>query len=153
MWQRKMVVINLFGFNSPQLAAKEGKEVQMKLFRSIVFLSLMVLASYSIATEEAPTAPDSSPDIYKVLAENDQFRVIEAIWQPGQEDNFHSHPADRVSLYQTNCKLQLTNSDGTNRVGKPKAGTASARTGKPVKSHKAKNIGDQVCIIRIVELK
>ena len=125
----------------------------MNVFRLIVFVSLMVLTNSSFAVEDAPTAPVASPGIYKVLAENDQFRVIEATWQPGQEDNFHSHPADRVSLYQTNCTLQLTNSDGTSRIGKPKAGAAKARTGKPVKSHKAKNIGDQVCVVRIVELK
>ena len=125
----------------------------MNVFRLIVFVSLMVLTNSSFAVEDAPTAPVASPGIYKVLAENDQFRVIEATWQPGQEDNFHSHPADRVSLYQTNCTLQLTNSDGTSRIGKPKAGAAKARTGKPVKSHKAKNIGDQVCVVRIVEFK
>lgn len=148
-----MIAINSLGFNSPQFSANKGKKVQAKLFRSIAFLGLMLLGKGSFATENAPTAPEASPEVYKVLAESDQFRVIEATWQPGQEDNFHSHPADRVSLYQTNCKLQLTNSDGTNRVGKPKAGTAKARTGKLVKSHKAKNIGNQVCIIRIVELK
>ena len=125
----------------------------MNLVRPIAFLGLLMLSNYSFATEDAPSAPEASPEIYKVLAENDQFRVIEAIWQPGQEDNFHSHPADRVSLYQTNCNLQLTSLDGTNRVGKPKVGTAKARTGKPVKSHKVKNLGNQVCIIRIVELK
>ena len=141
------------GCNSLQFSSNDGKTVQAKLFRSIALLSLMVLGSDSFATENAPTAPEASPDIYKVLAENDQFRVIEATWQPGQEDNFHSHPADRVSLYQTNCKLQLTNSDGTHRIGKPKTGTAKVRTGKPVKSHKAKNMGNQICIIRIVELK
>jgi hypothetical protein len=74
--------------------------------------------------------------------------VIEETWQPGQEENYHSHLADRASLYQTDCTLRLTNIDGISRVAKPKAGT-----GKPVKSHRAKNLGDQVCIIRIVELK
>ena len=106
-----------------------------------------------LATDDAPPTPGASPEIYKILVEYDQFRVIDAIWQPGQEDNYHSHPADCVSLYQTNCELRLTSPDGSSRVGKPKAGTAKARTGKPVKSHKAKNIGDQVCVIRIVELK
>ena len=148
-----MIVINPPGFNSPQLVANKGKKIQMRLFRSIAFIGLMVLGSGSFATEDVPTAPEASPDIYKVMAENDQFRVIEATWRPGQEDNFHSHPADRVSLYQTNCKLRLTNADGSSRVGKPKAGTAKARSGKPVKSHKTKNIGDQVCVIMIVELK
>ena len=116
-------------------------------------LGMSAMITSSIAADNAPTANMASPGIYEVLAENDQFRVIEATWQPGQEDNFHSHPADRVSLYRTDCKLQLTSTDGSSRIAEPKAGTAKARTGKPVKSHKAKNIGDQVCVIRIVELK
>ncbi len=124
-----------------------------KLFSGVAFLGLTLTQPVALANDTTPPAHVASPDVYKVLAENDQFRVIEATWQPGQEDNYHSHPADRVSLYQTDCTLRLTNIDGSTRIGKPKAGTAKARTGKPVKSHKAKNIGDQVCVIRIVELK
>jgi hypothetical protein len=114
--------------------------------------SVLVSTQPSLA-ENAPIAPQVSPDVYKIIAENDQFRVLEATWQPGQEDNFHSHPADRVSLIQTNCKLRLTKPDGTYRDAKPIAGKVRVRTGKPVASHKAKNMGDNVCVIRIVELK
>ena len=66
----------------------------------------------AMANDTAPPANVASPDVYKVLAENDQFRVLEATWQPGQEDNYHSHPADRVSLYRTDCTLRLTSIDG-----------------------------------------
>ncbi|MDH3762503.1 MAG: hypothetical protein OEU50_16090 [Gammaproteobacteria bacterium] len=125
----------------------------LSLLLILGFLGLTLVQPVVLANDNAPPAHVASPEVYKVLAENDQFRVIEAIWQPGQEDYFHSHTPDRVSLYQTDCTLRLTNADGSSRVGKPKAGTAKARTGKPVKSHKAKNLGDQVCIIRIVELK
>lgn len=133
-------------------------EIIIFIFRSIffsgvVFLGLTLAQPVAWANDTAPLAHVASPNVYKVLAENDQFRVIEATWQPGQEDNYHSHPADRVSLYQTDCMLRLTSIDGSTRIGKPKAGTAKARTGKPVKSHKAKNIGDQICVVRIVELK
>ena len=102
---------------------------------------------------DAPVASKASPDVYKVIAENNQFRVLEATWKPGQKDNFHSHPPDRVSLIHTNCKLRFTKPDGTYRDGSPKAGKAIARTGKPVGSHSAQNIGDKICVIRIVELK
>ena len=78
---------------------------------------------------------------------------MEASWQPGQEDNFHSHSADRVSLFGMDCKLRLSKPDGKYKDVNLKAGKAKARTGKPVKSHKAKNIGDKVCVLRIVELK
>ncbi len=118
-----------------------------------ILASALLLSTAPATAEDAPTAPEASPEVYKILAENDQFRVIEATWQPGQEDNFHSHPADRVSLIQTDCKLRLSKPDGTYRDAKPKAGKVVVRTGKPVKSHKAKNMGDNVCVIRIVEVK
>lgn len=130
----------------------------LRLFHKFAFgataLMLSTLFSAISATAAAaPSAPVASPEVYKILAENDQFRVIEATWQPGQEDKFHSHPGDRVSLIRTNCKLRLTKPDGGYRDAKPKAGKVVVRTGKPVSSHKAKNMGDKVCIIRIVELK
>ena len=116
-------------------------------------IALVTLTGQVSASEDAPAGPEASPNIYKVLDENDQWRILEAAWQPGQEDNFHSHPADRVSLYVTDCKLRLTRADGSYKDVNPKAGEAKARSGKPVASHKAKNIGDRVCLLRIVELK
>ncbi|MCK5446208.1 MAG: hypothetical protein KAI73_11345 [Rhodospirillaceae bacterium] len=122
---------------------------------STVFIltSALLLGAAPAMAEEVPSAPEASPEVYKIIAENDQFRVIEATWKPGQQDKFHSHPADRVSLFETNCALRLTNPDGTYRDAKPKGGKAVARTGKPVASHYAKNMGDSICILRIVELK
>ena len=123
------------------------------LLIGVGLLGLILAQPGVLANDTAPPAHVASPEVYRILAENDQFRVIEATWQPGQEDDYHSHTPDRVSLYQTDCKLRLTNSDGSSRVAEPRAGTAKARSGKPVKSHKAKNLGDEICIIRIVELK
>lgn len=130
------------------------KELARKLITGgCMITAVFLLGTAPVAAGGAPSADKASPDVYKVLAENAQFRVLEATWQPGQEDNFHSHPGDRVSLIQTNCKLRLTKPDGSYRDAKPKAGKVVVRTGKPVKSHKAKNMGDKVCVIRIVELK
>jgi len=114
---------------------------------------VLIAGATSAAAGDYPSGPEAAPDVYKVLAENDQWRVIEGTWQPGQEDNFHSHPADRVSLIKTDCQLQVTKLDGSANVIKPTAGKVIVRTGKPVAAHKAKNVGDSVCVIRIVELK
>jgi hypothetical protein len=122
------------------------------IITNILAIILILGIGLSFA-ENAPPAPDVSPEVYKIRAETDQWRVMEATWQPGQEDNFHYHPADRVSLIQTDCNLRLTKPDGTFVEKSPKAGVATARTGKPVASHKAKNIGDKVCTVIIVELK
>lgn len=34
----------------------------------------------------------ASPDVYKVIAESNNTRVILATWKPGQRDAWHSHP-------------------------------------------------------------
>ena len=59
---------------------------------TIAIISAYLLTSLSTMAQDAPIAPEASPDVYKILAENDQMRVIEATWKPGQKDNFHSHP-------------------------------------------------------------
>lgn len=123
------------------------------LVKTSIITSSLLLALGSATAMAVGTGPEASPEVYKILDENDQWRVIEATWQPGQEDNFHSHPGDRVSVYKTDCKLRLTRPDGSYKDVNPRAGQAKARTGKAVKSHKAKNIGDKVCVITIVELK
>ncbi|MDH5369601.1 MAG: hypothetical protein OEW99_06230 [Gammaproteobacteria bacterium] len=126
---------------------------KLPISATILSCTLLLGVTTAILAADAPTAPEASPEVYKILAENKQWRVMEATWQPGQEDNFHSHTADRVSLFVTDCKLRLSKPNGKYKDVNPKAGKAKARTDKPVKAHKAKNIGDKVCIIRIVELK
>ena len=111
------------------------------------------LTGISAANDVAPIGSVAAPDVYKVIAENDQFRVLRATWQPGQEDSMHSHPGDRVSLFHNDCELHFTNADGSTRVGKPRAGKARVRTSEAQHGHVAKNIGDSVCVITIVELK
>lgn len=103
--------------------------------------------------EDAPPALEASPDVYKVLAEDDQWRILEATWQPGQEDNFHFLPADRVSLFKTDCNLRLIEPDGTFREFKQQADSATTHSDKPIGSRKVKNIGDKACVMQIVELK
>jgi len=102
---------------------------------------------------DAPWAAKGSPEVYKVIAENDQMVVTVATWAPGQKDKPHSHFPDRASIYLTDCKLRIFNPNGKHRDASPKVGTATVRTGKPVSSHYAQNIGDKVCKIVFVEFK
>jgi len=120
---------------------------------ALIASGLCILGATNGLAEDAPNAAEASPEVYKIIGENEQWRVLEATWQPGQEDEFHSHPADRVSLIQTDCHLQFTMPDGSTRESEPRAGGVTVRTGKPMPSHKAKNVGDTVCVIRLVELK
>ncbi len=50
-------------------------------------IQLAMLGATGLAI--AQTVPHSliaSPEIYKVIAENEQYRVIEVTWKPGQRD-------------------------------------------------------------------
>ncbi len=119
----------------------------------VALASTAFLTTLPALAEDTPSGPEASPEVYKVLAENDQMVVIEATWKPGQKDEMHSHLGDRASIYLTDCTLRLTNPDGTYRDASPKGGTARVRSGKPVAAHTAHNTGDQECKIIIVELK
>jgi len=123
------------------------------LFCSAIIVASMVSLATNALAGDAPVASQASPGVYKTVAENAQWRVLEGTWQPGQEDNYHSHTADRVSLFSMDCDLRLTKPDGTFKDVHPKAGKAKVRTGEPVSSHKAKNIGNKPCSLLIVELK
>jgi quercetin dioxygenase-like cupin family protein len=124
-----------------------------KLTIGLIALVYSTALSFTSAlAESAPPAPVASPEVYKVLAETMEFRIIKGTWQPGQEDKFHSHPADQVTLYHTDCKLRLTNRDGTSLVVSQKQGEAAVRMGRPIVAHKVKNIGKKVCVVWIVEL-
>ena len=101
-----------------------------KLSIGLTALIFHALSSTSAQAENAPPAPVASPEVYKVVAENMDWSVIKATLQPGQEDKFHSHPADQVSLYQTDCKLRLTSLDGTSIVVSQKQGEAAVRIGQ-----------------------
>ena len=46
--------------------------------------------------DTAPRSATASPDVYKVLAEDKEMRVILATWQPGQRDQWHAHPVMAV---------------------------------------------------------
>ena len=128
-------------------------------FALALILAMGALAASTVGSRAAQTTPPAaeshvaSPDVYRVLAENEALRVIEATWQPGQEDAFHSHPANRITIYQTACELEVTGADGATRAGRPKAGTARIVSGKAVASHKVRNTGSKACRIWMVEMK
>lgn len=128
--------------------------MKRRLIISLAFLMVSPLLDSTISLAgDAPIPSDATPEVYKLVTENDQWRVFRATWKPGQEDNFHSHSADRVSIFDMDCDLRLTKPDGEFKDVHPKAGKAKVRTGKPMKSHKAKNIGNKDCSLWIVELK
>lgn len=98
--------------------------------------------------QELPRSFVASPDIYKVIAENDQYKVIAVIWKPGQKDVVHSHPANAV-YYLTDCSLRIYAPDGTHRDAQPRAGFAIVQ--RPIPGHVLENIGTSDCRLVMFE--
>lgn len=101
--------------------------------------------------EDVPFGNVAEPGVYKLVAEDDNFRVMVMTWQPGQKDAFHSHPANAV-YHLTDCERKIYRPDGTiAKEGSYKAGSVVLQ--KPVASHSFQNVSDHVCQSVMVERK
>jgi quercetin dioxygenase-like cupin family protein len=117
---------------------------------SALFVVAAFAASEAALAQVSPLSWTASPDVYKVVAESLQFRVIEGTWKPGQRDQSHSHAAGGFFYYVTGCSLRFHNPGGTNEANQP-AGTAGAQPAYD--SHWIENIGTETCKIVVFEPK
>jgi hypothetical protein len=121
-------------------------------FRTLGFsiVGLFVAASATAGQESLP-AYQGDPDTYKVIFEDQNFRVISATWKKGATDKPHSHPLPFVVYPVTDCTLRLHNADGSTRDSPSKAGTVFP--GPITVSHFAENISNSDCQAIFVERK
>ena len=121
----------------------------------LTLVALVILAGGAIHTsavaDEAPEAVTASPDVYKVIAENDSLRMVAAVRKPGQRDMMHSHPAIGIYILSDCEKMLVHYADGTSKDWSAKSGTAG--TNAPVTSHAIENIGDKECKLIFFEPK
>lgn len=115
--------------------------------RSIAVLAAGLLATTAFA-QELPRSFTASPDVYKVVAENAQFKVIEVTWKPGQRDKPHGHPASAV-YYLSDCTLRLHAPDGSFRDVAPRAGHSVVQA--PIPNHTVENRGSSDCRLVMFE--
>jgi hypothetical protein len=121
--------------------------------RRIVFVVATILSCVSSAAvaQNAPPTYEADPSVYKVIFEDQAFRVIAAAWKAGVTDKSHSHPVPSVVYFVTDCALKLTSADGKTANLNPKAGTSMA---VPLTaSHTAQNVGSTDCQAVLVERK
>ena len=119
--------------------------------RSIFALGVAAIWIGSAAAQDAPPSYQADPTTYKVVFEDQNFRVIAATWKKGATDKPHSHPLPFVVYALDDCTVRVHNPDGTTRELKNKAGVASA--GPITSSHTAENAGDSDCRALLVERK
>src|SRR6201996_2215231 len=120
--------------------------------RTVFALSMAGLAIASAArAENAPPTFQADPSTYKVIFEDQNFRVIEATWKKGATDKPHSHSLPFVTYALDDCTVRIHNPDGTSRDLKNQTGVAN--TGPITVSHTAENIGNSDCRALLIERK
>ena len=111
----------------------------------------LALTPLTVSAQDVPLSHAASPDVYKILTENDEFRVVLATWKPGQRDALHSHAAN-ASYALTGCKVRVYGRDNKVLVEGARA-QGSAALQPPVAAHAVENTGASDCQILIVERK
>ena len=122
-----------------------------KSIARIATLAALTLGFFTLTSAQIQQLPRSfvaSPGIYKVAAQNEQYKVIAVTWRPGQKDALHSHPANAV-YYLTDCSLRIHEQDGAFRDVQPKAGSAIVQAQIP--GHVLENIGTTDCRLVMFE--
>jgi hypothetical protein len=103
---------------------------------------LTTISSIALA-QNAPPTYQGDPSVYKVIFEDGNFRITEALRKIGVHDKSHSHPVPSVVYNLTDCKTKLYDADGKTRETERKAGTADAVP--VIASHSAENVGAADC--------
>ena len=79
---------------------------------ALLLLALGVFAGAQDVQAQDPVK--LSPNLYKILLENDQVRVLEYRVKPGDKEPMHSHPAGVVYVF-TDGRAKTTTPDGKQR--------------------------------------
>ena len=95
------------------------------------------------AAQGVPHSYVANPDIYKVIAQDDRYIVMEVTWKGGQKDKMHSHPKGLVVQYLTDCHSRTTTADGKVNESKRKAGETVIAA--PVAAHYFENLATTDC--------
>jgi hypothetical protein len=114
-----------------------------------LLVSATFLPSHALA-QASPPSWEASPDVYKVIGETAQYRIILGTWKADRKDNPHSHTAGLV-VYLSDCNLR------NHRPGVPPDDYAAmAGDFRPIggiASHQVENIGKADCQSIHVEKK
>ena len=118
---------------------------------TLALSTMALLAASAAMAQTAPPTYQEDPSVYKVIFEDENFRVIAATWKKGEHDKAHSHPVPSVSYALNDCVIRLHQPDGKTKDITNKAGTAQAVA--ITQSHSAENISPGDCQVVFVERK
>jgi mannose-6-phosphate isomerase-like protein (cupin superfamily) len=130
---------------------KVGRALLLSVSASLVVAGALATPVSVWAQAVAPSYK-AAPDVYKLISENDQFRVILATWKPGQRDAWHSHAGPLVAYTLTDCNSRIHMPDGkSTQVRSRKAGEVAFNP--VITSHSFENVGTTECKSLLVERK
>jgi len=114
-------------------------------------LAALLAAQVSQADDSATIDPVVvSPDLYEVILENEHVRIVQYRIDPGERDEWHTHPA-KVSIVSSGGDLRIMTGDGESFDVTEEVGAASWMN--PLGKHFAENIGDTPVQVVLVEVK
>ena len=119
----------------------------MKKVFIVLFTLLGIVAHNNKA--QAQDVHKIAPTMYKVLADTLGLRVMEATYKPGDSSTMHKHP-DFAMYVLSGGTVELTNSNGVKQVVEFATGMGVVLPGE---SHTAKNIGQTVLKLIVVEAR
>ena len=114
-------------------------------------VTLLYIASSAAVAQNAPPTYEGDPDVYKVIFEDQNFRVIASTRKKGVHDKVHGHPVPSIVYFLNDCTTKQYASDGKTSESTSKAGTA--RAVPIIASHSAENTGLADCQTIFVERK
>jgi hypothetical protein len=121
------------------------------ILRYALFFTLLAIPGLilTLGNANAQDPVQVSPEIYKLILDNDQVRVIEYQAGPGESDQMHSLP-QRLTYTLTPVKLKVMAPDGNITNVEAKEGQVYWQD--PV-THSIKNVGTTEAKMLIVEIK
>jgi hypothetical protein len=122
-------------------------------FMTVIFGAAIMasLVSTSASAQTAEPTYKGDPNVYKVIFEDANFRVIEANRKKGVHDKAHGHPVPSIVYNVTDCKTKQYAADGKTSERESKAGTVTAVP--VIATHSAENTGAADCKQIFVEKK
>jgi hypothetical protein len=117
---------------------------------SLLFIAVFLSNAAAAESAVAPPSYIADPATYKLLAENDKFRVILQSSKPGHRDPWHSH-STLASYRLTDCTSRIYHANGKFTESSRKAGEVSFLP--DTASHSFENTGTTDCQGLLVERK
>jgi hypothetical protein len=123
----------------------------MKRRTLLLIAAAVALGATCASAQQAEPTYKGDPSVYKLIYEDANFRVIEAVRPKGVHDKVHSHPSPAIQYALTDCKTKTYGADGKTSESERKAGSVSAVP--VIAAHSAQNTGTSDCRQIFVERK